>query len=297
MKPFFEYSDTLNNPYEAFLFDAQTSDVFPILSHWHYFMEIIYMLEGNAYIEAGGEDYVLEPGDMIAFFPQEAHAIYSTGMFPLRYYVLKFDPVHLNLLASNLPSVSSLISMVQECKEASPFFSGEKFNKEVVKYYFEKSVQAVQEKRFGYDLELHSYYNLIFTEMLRFWEEEGFHIVQKEQKDSVNEKFASVAEYIYSHYKEELSVEKIAEYFHMSYSYFAARFKEYYGQSCSQFIKKVRIQKAEDLLCFTDYDLSYISQETGFCDCSHFIKNFKMINGITPKQYRKQGKNNEKRSG
>ena len=97
MKPFFEYSDTLNNPYEAFLFDAQTSSVFPILSHWHYFMEIIYMLEGNAYIEAGEEDYVLEPGDLIVFFPQESHAIYSTGMFPIRYYVLKFDPVHLNI--------------------------------------------------------------------------------------------------------------------------------------------------------------------------------------------------------
>ncbi|MGN1090834.1 MAG: helix-turn-helix domain-containing protein [Huintestinicola sp.] len=44
--------------------------------------------------------------------------------------------------------------------------------------------------------------------------------------------------------------------------------------------------KAEELLLFTDYDLNYISQETGFSDCSHLIKSFKKYRGITPKQFR-----------
>ena len=78
----------------------------------------------------------------------------------------------------------------------------------------------------------------------------------------------------------------IAEHFHMSYSHFALKFKEYYGQSCKDFIKQIRIQKAEDLLRFTDLDLSYISQETGFCDCSHFIHVFREYHGITPKKFR-----------
>lgn len=90
MKPYFEYSDKLNKPYEAFLFDAQTSEMFPILPHWHYFVEILYMVEGKAYVEAGEENYVLEPGDLIVFYPQMAHAIYSAGQLPIRYYVLKF---------------------------------------------------------------------------------------------------------------------------------------------------------------------------------------------------------------
>ena len=53
MKPYFECLDKLNKPYEAFLFDAQTSEMFPILPHWHYFVEILYMVEGKAYVEAG----------------------------------------------------------------------------------------------------------------------------------------------------------------------------------------------------------------------------------------------------
>lgn len=69
MRPVFEYSDTLNTPYEAFLFDAQ-KETFPVLPHWHYYMEIMMMLEGTAYIEADGQDYVLEPGDLILFHPR-----------------------------------------------------------------------------------------------------------------------------------------------------------------------------------------------------------------------------------
>ena len=64
------------------------------------------MVEGKAYVEAGEENYVLEPGDLIVFYPQMAHAIYSTGQLPIRYYVLKFDPAHLNISGSALPPIS-----------------------------------------------------------------------------------------------------------------------------------------------------------------------------------------------
>ena len=44
--------------------------------------------------------------------------------------------------------------------------------------------------------------------------------------------------------------------------------------------------RVEQLLLFTDYDLSRISEMTGYADCSHMIKNFKRIMEITPGQYR-----------
>lgn len=291
MKPYFEYSDTLNNPYEAFLFDAQTSSVFPILPHWHYFMEILYMVEGNAYVEAGEENYVLEPGDMIAFYPQMPHAIYSTGQLPIRYYVLKFDPAHLNISGSALPPISSLIAMAAESQKISVYFQKEKLNQEKVEQLILESMKALEERRFGYDIILHSNYCLLMAEIFHVWEKEGFQIKKRRKQTEImlNEKFAEVSEYISQHYQDPLSVEEMAEYFHMSYSYFAAKFKEYYGQTCKEMILAVRLQKAEDLLRFTDFDLTYISQETGFCDCSHFIKAFRHKYGVTPGKYRDKG--------
>ena len=59
MQYLFEYHDTLDSPYEAFLYDTSQM-AFPIRSHWHYFMELIYMKEGTALIECDGCNYILQ---------------------------------------------------------------------------------------------------------------------------------------------------------------------------------------------------------------------------------------------
>lgn len=68
MNSLFEYSDRLNAPFECFLFDTRIHS-FPIRSHWHYFVEILYMLEGTAIINCDDDTYVLEEGDMTLFLP------------------------------------------------------------------------------------------------------------------------------------------------------------------------------------------------------------------------------------
>lgn len=95
MNSLFEYSDRLNAPFECFLFDTRIHS-FPIRSHWHYFVEILYMLEGTAIINCDDDTYVLEEGDMTLFLPQAIHSIYTATEQPLVYYVMKFD---LNQLA------------------------------------------------------------------------------------------------------------------------------------------------------------------------------------------------------
>ena len=85
--------------------------------------------------------------------------------------------------------------------------------------------------------------------------------------------------------RQDLSVAELAEKFHMSYSYFAAIFKEYYGQTCKEMILTVRLQKAEDLLQFTDFDLTYISQETGFLSLIHIYSDlFSFCHHLTKTQ-------------
>lgn len=107
-------------------------------------MEILYILEGTAYIEAGNENYVLEPGELIVFYPQVSHGIYLTGHYPLKYDVIKFDPVHLNIPGSNLPPISSLLAMAAEDKKLSIVFSKEKLNHEKLKKLLDQSIEAAE---------------------------------------------------------------------------------------------------------------------------------------------------------
>ena len=96
----------------------------------------------------------------------------------------------------------------------------------------------------------------------------------------------SIAEYINDNLSQPIKVEDLASMCNMSYSYFAKQFHIIYGRSCKEYIAFMRISRAKDLLQFTNHDLSYIAQETGFADCSHLIRTFRKLENTTPKQYR-----------
>ena len=85
MNSLFEYTDTLNAPYEAFLFDA-SKEVFPVRAHWYYFVEILYIIEGNAIVTCDDKTFNL---------PRQ---VISDSLLPL----LRVCPKRKNTLRSRL---------------------------------------------------------------------------------------------------------------------------------------------------------------------------------------------------
>ena len=237
----FEESDSLNRPIECFVYDTAKEN-FPVKNHWHYFMEIIYMLEGSAKMYSDNQSYILEPGDMILFHPRAVHAVYSADTRPLKYLVLKFDIYKFNATPACAPRLSGV----------------------VIKAYI---------------------YNLLIN-IVRKWLNDGLIIDDSGCHDENDVTIDSLTEYIDSNIGDGLRVSSLAEKCGMCYSGFAQKFREIYGMSCKEYIERMRIFRVEEFLMFTDYDLSYISQETGFSDCSHLIKSFKKLRGVTPKQFR-----------
>ena len=98
--------------------------------------------------------------------------------------------------------------------------------------------------------------------------------------------FYHILEYIDEHSNEPLEINELAKQCNMSYSHFARLFRDNYGRSCKEYIQYIRMNKAQDFLLTSDFDIDYIAQETGFYDCSHFIRQYKKWRGITPKQER-----------
>lgn len=287
MQYLFEYSDTLNSPYEAFLYDTSYMG-FPIRPHWHYFMEMIYMKEGTGLIESDGKSYIVEPGDMILFHPESVHAIYTTTNFPLKYEVLKFDVNKLYTENSYAPKLRVILSSAHKSSNAPVFFKEEEIRHIPVADMFEECRKEVDTKDYGYDIIVHNKICYLLVNLIRLWREKGFDTdvaaVHASEADSIH----AITAYIDAHAGEPIKVEELADMCNMSYSYFAKNFKQYYGRSCKEYIEFIRICKAEDLLLFTDFDLSYISQETGFSDSSHLIKIFRKWKGVTPKQFKMQ---------
>lgn len=284
----FEPGDLLNSPYEAFLFDT-AKNAFPVRSHWHHYMEIILMVEGTVLIENDKKQYLLHPGDMAALPPKSIHAVYNApGVqnHPL-YYVIKFD---LNRFQENIgyvPQLKSAILQAMENPEVSFFFSSLELSSFPVMDFFSGCAQEAQSRHYGYYMILYSYLNCILVNMLRVWRERGFtpaYAVSPPCGSSIE----TITEYIDAHSAQPLKVEQLARRCNMSYSFFAKQFRQIYGCSCKEYIEYIRVIKTEDMLLFTDYDMTYISLAAGFSDCSHMIKTFRKYKNITPKQFRMQ---------
>ncbi len=285
MKKLFEESNTLASPIECFMFNSE-NEKFPVKSHWHYFLEIIYMIKGRIKVLSDGNIYNLNPKDMIIIHSKAIHSIYSDNTEPPLYAVLKFDISRIRLTTEYSPKMSLIFSAARNFKEADIYMPAQETEIFDIKYIFENCISEINRKDYGYDTLLNAQLYTLLMKILRYWRSKGFDTTKIKKVHSENESIYSISEYIDIHSAESLKVEKIAEKCGMSYSYFAKRFRELYGQSCKDFIEYIRVSKAEDYLIFTDCSLNYISQETGFSDCSHFIKVFKARKGLTPKQFR-----------
>lgn len=92
--------------------------------------------------------------------------------------------------------------------------------------------------------------------------------------------------FIRSQYTGSLSLEKAAEYVHLSPSHFSRIFHEATGESFVAYLTRIRIEKAKSLLQTHSIPLAEIGARTGFKDQSYFTRVFKRSTGMSPGKYR-----------
>lgn len=287
MNILFEQSDILNMPIEAMVFDAD-KEKFPVLRHWHYFMEIIYVYKGNVVFESENRVYHLHPGELAIFHPKVIHSIESEDDTLPVYALLKFDINRLRITSDYSPRLGDVFRSAQDNENAPLVITKKQCDDIEAEKLIGECINEISSRQYSYGSMLDANVYILLTRIIRLWMEMGFIIEQKSALALSDNPIYTITEYIDAHSSENLLITDLAQMCGMSYSNFARSFKMIYRQSCKRFINFIRISKAADYLIFTDYDLNYISQETGFSDCSHFIKTFKEIKGITPKQFRLQ---------
>src|SRR5690606_16522635 len=95
-------------------------------------------------------------------------------------------------------------------------------------------------------------------------------------------------QYMHEHYAKDLNMTVVSNYVSLNYSYFGQIFKEYTGESFVNVLKKIRIEKAKELLAATDAKVYEIGEMVGFDNAKHFNRVFKELEGVTAMEYRAQ---------
>lgn len=230
-----------------------------IAPHWHQSIELSYTLTGEIdefIIE--GQNYHCEPGKILVVNSQEIHSIkvFKNGIDKRALSVI----FTYKFVKEMYPMIDN---MVFSLNNYSKLTDGQK-------YKYKKLQKLLQQVATIYTEKENAYKNIsISVKLLEILEIliKNFMIEAKcksTKEVRIVERTQAIIEYIQKNYQEELSLENIARYHHVSKEYLARFFKKYIGITIGQYIAEIRAKHAYDDIVTGKHNLTEIALNNGF---------------------------------
>ncbi len=112
-------------------------------------------------------------------------------------------------------------------------------------------------------------------------------IANSQEEHSIN--FITQAKkYIDENYSGDITLDEVSQVVNVSSYYFSKVFKDEMGENFIEYVTRLRIDKAKDLLLNTDKSMKEIAKEVGYSDPNYFSRTFKKYIGKTPTDFSKR---------
>ncbi|WP_164716585.1 response regulator [Paenibacillus whitsoniae] len=112
--------------------------------------------------------------------------------------------------------------------------------------------------------------------------------IQEKRSGRTSNVIEQIQKFISEHYAKNLTIAEIAASVYLSQTYVSLLFKQETGETIYEYLMKVRISKAKELLRDPRIKFYEVCELVGYTDPSYFSKLFKKITGLTPSAYRDQ---------
>ncbi len=93
-------------------------------------------------------------------------------------------------------------------------------------------------------------------------------------------------DYVHKNYHNTITLKELASYVNLNPTYLSSLFKREMNMTLGQYIQIKKIEATMNMLKYSDYSYTDISNYFSYSSHSHFIAAFKKHTGMTPKQYR-----------
>ena len=111
------------------------------------------------------------------------------------------------------------------------------------------------------------------------------------QSERADSQIEAALSYMKENYTNNISLDDVSRTINISPYYFSKLFKEETGEGFVEYLTRLRIEKAKELLSETDMPMKEICQEVGYPDPNYFSRIFKKNYGVTPTEYKERLKN------
>lgn len=279
-----ELKDTYNNVEMPISYGIYTKGNAKIKkTHYHSYVEILYVLDGGSCVHVGDNEYALEKGDMIiinAGIPHETRAIGQTT----KELVVKFEPDTLFVSDNYAYNFVYVMPVVYGIKNKDCIFRREELENTYVPDVLKNGAKECESGEYGFELVMKAELLRVFLWIVRNWKSKG---IISEKFETRVDVLKPALEYAQNEYKHADSM-TAAKRCSLSYAYFSKLFKKYFLRSFSEYVNSIRINESKRLLISTDQTITEIAMNTGFSTTSYYISLFKKATGETPYNFKKQ---------
>ncbi|WP_294297207.1 AraC family transcriptional regulator [uncultured Chryseobacterium sp.] len=255
-----------------------------IKSHvWHYHpeIELIFVYKGSGKRQIGSNISYFSDGDLVLIGSNLPHCGMTNENTNNEYeMVLQFKPDFLGETMWETPEMQKISGLLEKSKAGIVF--GEKVKKEIG----EKIVamhEAISFKRLICFLEILE--ELATTQDYRILNA-GKYYLQTQVED--NERINMIFNYVKDHFREQITLEDVADLANMKVPSFCRYFKKITNKTFTHFVNEYRITHSLKLLAEQPLSITEVCFESGFNNFSYFNKTFKEYIKKSPSQYRKE---------
>ncbi|MCR4566844.1 MAG: AraC family transcriptional regulator [Pseudobutyrivibrio sp.] len=253
-----------------------------VAAHTHDYYEFYFFIEGNIIMHIDGKSFVPTPGTMIVIPPSVPHfATLLNGDVAYRRLVFWVTSDFLFFLAN---ISEDYLYLTDKADKANSFFIHKlneiEFNTVQGKAF--SLIDEIHSNRFGRDAKILLLVSDFILSANRLVHESLNPNTGENESDTL---YQSLIQYIETHIDENLSLDNLAEKFHINKFHISHVFTDINGLSLHKYIIKKRLEMCKDAI-LSGADISTVSQNYGFSDYSVFYRAFVKEYGKSPKKYR-----------
>ena len=230
---------------------------------------------GRCQLDIDSNTHRLEPGDFVFIAPGVDHRVFSDDPGDQQTLLLcgycQFDAVENDVLLRALPRY---VLMQRDEMEQWPWLM------RTLEHLSAEYMSGAP----GSDLTVNKLTEVLLVQLLRadFGRSSEIGIVAALR----DKRLARALTMIHQHPGQSWTIENASEEASMSRSGFARKFKELLGTSFFDYLTRLRMRKARELLTTTNLPVPTIGEKIGYQSDLSFVKAFKKLHGETPRSYR-----------
>lgn len=254
--------------------------------HWHSYCEITLVQKGRGRYFVNGNEFDMEPGDLIIFNNAEPHGWIGAqeNMYLL---VMAFQP---EFIADKLDTSGNdyLRPFAERGSNFQNRIGHEDTQADKIRGIMQEIREEDEAKEEGYRQMIRADMLRILTLLIRHYQDETKSTELLKEKSLAMHRLSDAFHYIESRYKEKLSLDDVAASCHMSTNYFSTYFRKAANMNFSEYVARLRIREARRLLRTTDMPVTGIAMECGFQNLSSFYRAYHKFFDRSPKEERHQ---------